>query len=236
MQRYFVKDRENNYLILDDSDIHHIRNVMRNNIHDLIECVYNNTLYLCEIENINSNRVLIKEEIKEEDVSYNLTIGIGMVKEQKMDLILQKLSELGVKRIIPLEMERSIVKLDNKKVDSKLVRWSRICKEASEQSKRKMIPEVVSPINVNELRNYSFDYKYVCSLNTDKYIDYDMINRIDMNKDIIFVIGPEGGISSREEEYLESIGYESVSLGSRVMRVETASIYVASIMNFCIKR
>lgn len=237
MQRYFVKYKEDNYLVLDDSDIHHIRDVMRNNIHDIIECIYEEELYLCEIEDINSNRVLIKEKIDDKRENfYNLTIGIGLVKEQKMDLILQKLTELGVKRIIPLEMERSIVKLDKKKIENKLIRWRKICKEASEQSKRVIIPEIVNPISLDKLKDYNFDYKYICSLNTDKCLDYDLVSKFDNNKDIIFVIGPEGGISNKEEDYLEKLGYERISFGERVLRVETAGIYVASVMNFCIKR
>ena len=87
-----------------------------------------------------------------------------MVKEQKFDLILQKLTELGVKEIIPLIMERSIVKLDNSKINKKLERWNLICKEASEQSKRNIVPKVMAPMTIKELVKLDYDKKLICSV------------------------------------------------------------------------
>ena len=116
MQRYFVKEKENDYLILENSDIHHIKNVMRNKPSDQIECIYNKTLYICEILDTSSPKVKIKEVRSDNnESSLDVTIAIALVKEQKMDLILQKLTELGISKIIPVAMERSIVKLDDKK-------------------------------------------------------------------------------------------------------------------------
>ncbi len=232
MQRYFVNDKINNYLLLNNDDIHHIKNVMRNKVGDKIECIYNNKLYICEIIDTSSNKVLIKEEKNvNNEYNFDLTIGISLVKEQKMDLILQKLTELGVTRIIPLKTDRSIIKLDNKKQESKITRWKKICKEASEQSKRNSIPIIEEPISLKELNNYEFNYKYICSLNTDNKLTYN--NLSNLKDKIIFIIGPEGGITNKEEELLESMNYQKISLGDRVMRVETAAIYIASIINFC---
>ncbi len=232
MQRYFIKEKNNNYLVLNTNDIHHIKNVMRNKPGDLIECVYNEKLYICEIiDTSNSNVKIIKELNDYNELNIDITIAIGLVKEQKYDLILQKLTELGVSRIIPLKMERSIIKIDNKKLANKLERWNKICKEASEQSKRNRIPEILQPLSLKELTNYNFDKKYICSLNTEIKLNNKELEQIKDNK-TIFIIGPEGGISDNEEKYLESIGYKSISLGNRVMRVETAAIYIASIINF----
>ena len=124
MQRYFVKRKEQNNLILEESDIHHIKNVMRMNINDKIEVVYDKVLYICNIDNLDPLTLSVEDTIsKENKLNIELTIAIGLVKEQKIDLILQKLTELGVSRIIPVDMERSIVKLDkerfNKKKDGK---------------------------------------------------------------------------------------------------------------------
>ncbi len=234
MQRYFVKDKKDNYLILEDSDIHHIKNVMRNQVGDKIECVYKEIVYLCEIENPNSPMVKIIESQEEKcELNCDVTIAIALVKEQKMDLILQKLTELGVNHIIPVKMERSIIKLDNFKFNQKKERWQKICKEASEQSKRNKIPEIMDLVSIDDLKQLSFDQKFVCSTQNQENLVNNYLQDKMNYATMIFVIGPEGGISSGEEEKLKSFGYIPISLGSRIMRVETAAIYIASIINFC---
>lgn len=231
MQRYFAKSRYNNEMILMESDIHHIKKVMRMNINDNIEVIYENKLYLCEIKK--DYIISIVKEIEENnELDIDVIIAIGLVKEQKFDLILQKLTELGVKGIIPLKMERSIIKLDNDKIEKKINRWNLICKEASEQSKRNIIPKVYSPMTLKELVNLDATLKLVCSVKQDG----NLINSYLQNKDnyakMIVVIGPEGGITDNEETFLNNNNFTSISLGRRVLRVETAAIYVASVINY----
>lgn len=231
MQRYFAKDKVNNKIILLDSDIHHIKKVMRMNINDNIEVIYDKKLYLCKI--IDNYDIEIVNEINEDnELNVDVTVAIGMVKEQKFDLILQKLTELGVKEIIPLAMERSIIKLDKAKIDKKVERWNSICKEASEQSKRNIIPKVSLPMTLNELVKLNYDKKLVCSVKQkDNFINKYLQFKDEYVK-MIIVIGPEGGVSDKEEEFLNNNDFISVSLGSRVLRVETAAIYVASVINY----
>ena len=232
MQRYFAKEKNNNKIILYDDDLHHIKNVMRMQINDNIECVYNKNVYLCKINNYNNDIEIINYIEENNELDIELTVAIGLVKEQKMDLILQKLTELGVSKIIPLNMERSIVKLDNKKEEKKINRWKLICKEASEQSKRNIIPEVTEIMNLEDLTKIDTDIKFICSVKEKE----NLISKYLQNKNncakMLFVIGPEGGITDKEETFLNKNGFKSVSLGSRIMRVETAAIYVASIVNY----
>lgn len=232
MQRYFAKDKIDNFIILEDSDLHHIKNVMRMNVNDKIECVYDGKLYICGVSF--DNRFEILEEVQKENInSRNVTVCVGLVKEQKMDLILQKLTELGVNRIIPVSMERSIVKLDNERFKKKKVRWQTICKEASEQSKRLDIPEITDLMSLKELNSIKGDLKLVCSVSEKENFINKCLQENNNCATIVFVIGPEGGISDREEDVLNSYGYKSISLGSLVLRVETACIYVASIIQYC---
>lgn len=234
MQRYFTKEKDTDYLILEKDDIHHIKNVMRNKEGDLIECIYNEKLYICKITDPTSNKVQIIEEKQDNnETNYDLTVAIALVKEQKMDLILQKLTELGVSKIIPVSMERSIVKLDQNKFNKKLERWQKICKEASEQSKRNKIPEILDVHTIKQLKEISRDKKFICSTRNSTNLVNNYLQKQDDYATMIFVIGPEGGISPKEEDLLESYGYIPISLGSRIMRVETAAIYIASIINFC---
>lgn len=237
MQRYFAINKDNDKLILKESDIHHIKKVMRMNINDKIEVIYDKVNYLCEIENLDSFNIKILEiQDENNEMDLDVTIAIGLVKEQKMDLILQKLTELGVKRIIPLKMERSIVRLDDKKYEKKLERWTNICKEASEQSHRNIIPEITNQMTINELLKLDYKDKYVCSTIEENNLLVNYIEKISKCDKIIFVIGPEGGISKSEEDKLISNGYIPVSFGKRILRVETASIFIASILNICSMR
>lgn len=232
MQRYFAKDIKEDNILLEDSDIHHIKTVMRMKVNDKIEVVYDKRLYICNIENIDDLKLKI-DFVSEDnnELEKEIIVALGLVKEQKMDLILQKLTELGVSKIIPVNMERSIVKLDSKKEEKKLLRWNMICKEASEQSKRNIVPKVCDVINLKDLVNVDAELKLVCSVSEKDNIIYNYIEKDDYNS-ILVVIGPEGGISPKEEQFLKNNGFSLVSFGSLVFRVETACIYIASVLNY----
>ena len=231
MQRYFAKAKMEDNFVLHDSDLHHIKNVMRCKMNDKIEVVHDNTTYICCIKSLEPLSLTIIDKIVEDkEMPINLTIAVSLVNEQKMDLILQKLTELGVSTIIPVKTERSIIKLDDKKVSKKLARWQMICKEASEQSKRTTIPNVSDVMTLQKLANVTNSLKLICSLNNEtKPLKYYLKKNI---KEALFVIGPEGGFTEKEEKYLLDNNFNPVTLGKRVMRVETATMYVASIVNF----
>lgn len=234
MQRYFIKNKD---MLLEESDIRHIKKVMRMNINDKIEVVYNNKLHICEITSLEPFNIKVIEELDEnKKTKIELTVAVALVKEQKMDLILQKLTELGVSRIIPVSMERSIVKLDKERFNKKKVRWESICKEASEQSKRTNIPIIEDIKSIKDLTKEDADLKLVASTKEkEKLLNYYLQSIEDCAK-IIMVIGPEGGISDKEEDILVSNGYNRVSFGNLIFRVETATIYVASIINYISSR
>ena len=232
MQRYFAKEYKEK-IVLSDGDIHHIKNVMRMKINDLIEVVYDNKLYICIIDNIEPLVLKIKETVEEKNkLDIDITVAVALVKEQKMDLILQKLTELGVNTIIPVDMERSIVKLDDSRFEKKKKRWEIICKEASEQSKRTNIPVITNIMTIKELIKIEADYKLVASTKEKSKMLNCYLQNMNNYAKIIIVVGPEGGISDREEKILNEGGFDSVSFGNLVFRVETAAIYIASVLNF----
>ena len=165
MQRYF-KDINLDIFELSSDDSYHIIKVMRNNIGDKVEVVIDKTLYICEIIKID-NLVTVKklEEVEcDSELPCYVTIAQSLVKEQKMDLILQKSCELGASEIIPINTTRSIVKLD-KKESKKIERWNKILKEASEQSKRIVIPKVNEIMDINDLAKLDYDIKILCTVN-----------------------------------------------------------------------
>lgn len=233
MQRYFAKEKQKNLFVLDSLDIHHIKNVMRMKDGDLIEVVYHEQLYLCELHNIDTQiEVLLKEKKQiEKTFMPEVILIIPLLKEQKMDLILQKATELGVYRIVPIITTRSIIKWDDKKQDKKIERWHRICKEASEQSHRLEIPKIEKVQTISQLVNLE-GVKFVCStVEKNRNLKKVLKNKAKCDK-LNIVIGPEGGFSSLEEEQLNEIGFESITLGNRIMRVETVPMFVLSIINY----
>ena len=236
MQRYF-KDTNQDIFELSQDDSYHITKVMRNSIGDLVEVVIDKKLYICEIIEMNNLVTVRKKEEVETDseLECSVTIAQSLVKEQKMDLILQKSCELGVSEIIPINTTRSIVKLD-KKETKKIERWNKILKEASEQSKRVVIPKVNSILDVKELAKLDYDIKILCTVNELSTSIKRVLSNDLKGAKIILVIGPEGGFTDAEEKILIENGYISTSFGNRVLRTETASLYALSIINYILMR
>lgn len=233
MQRYFSNELKNDIFTLNSDDYYHINTVMRMKSEDKIEVVYQEEVYLCSIV-VTDKEVIVNKREKlnsKEKNKCELILVIPLLKENKMDYILQKATELGVSKIIPVDMERSIIKLDKGKEEKKIERWIKICKEASEQSKRANIPVVTSVKKWSEVIAVD-GVKMVCStLEKENTIKKFLQSRKNCDR-MIMVVGPEGGISPKEEEMLNKHGFESVTLGNRIMRVETAPLFVLSVINY----
>lgn len=200
-------------------------------IGDRIECIFESKLYVCEIKSFDPVNIEIIEEIEvEEDKGKNVTICIPLLVEQKMDFILQKCTELGVNDIYLYEASRSKIKLDNDRYNKKIERWTKICKEASEQSHRFDIPKISGIYKIKELNEYN-GLKLVCST-TDCQSIKKVLKKADNYDRIIIVIGPEGGLSEKEENDFVVAGFYRVSLGPNILRAETAPICALSIVNY----
>ena len=220
MQRYFAKEKVDNQFNLLNDDLYHIKTVMRMKSGDRVEVVYENNVYLCEVQFLKDEVLIIELEQLQtiSNLEPKITLILPFLKEQKMDLILQKGTELGIDEFIFIETERTIVKIEDKKEQSKLERWSRICKEASEQSMRLDIPNVKIERNKDNLENL-VGLKLLCSTQEkDKTVKNLLKNTRNYDK-INIMIGPEGGFSVKEEIYFEKKGFTKVSLGSQIMSV-----------------
>ena len=231
MQRYFAVNKIEDKFILDISDIHHISKVMRMKNGDFIEVVFDKKLYKCKVFfNSTVDIILCEEIINDKDDMINVTLIIPVLKEQKMDLILQKATELGVSKIIPIITERTVVKINDKEM-KKIDRWKRIVKEASEQCKRIDVPVIESVRRIDELI-IDDGVKLVCSTVENSKNIKNMMHSIKKYDKMYIVVGPEGGLSIIEEQKLNDLGFMSISLGNRIMRVETVPLFVLSILNY----
>ena len=173
----------------------------------------------------------MEETIENNEVNKKIIIVQSLVNESKMDIILQKNTELGAYSFYGYKAINSVVK-ENEKSDKKIVRWQRIVKEASEQSKRNIIPKIEKIVDLQELCNMQADLKILLTVNEkSNYVKRVLQDNKDCDT-IIVVIGPEGGFTKTEEEELIKNGFISTSLGSRVLRTETASIAFMSMINY----
>lgn len=234
MQRYFVK-KENDKFILSESDFHHIKNVMRMKNNDEMICVYDNHSFLCAINYINNSyEIKILNEItKDVELNKQVILYQALIKNDKFDLVMQKATELGVSDIVPTIFSRSVVKVDDNKKDNKLVRYERIVKEACEQSHRQIMPKIHQYINVKNITLDEDTLGLIAYENNGDFSSfYNSLKDVENYKKIAIVIGPEGGFSDDEVKYLTSIGFKNVSLGKRILRSETASMYALSVIAF----
>lgn len=232
MQRYFGKEKVENTFLLHDDDFFHIKTVMRMKENDQIEVVYEKELYICSLSFVEENILVTIEEKQEQIITTKeINLLIPLLKEAKMDLILQKGTELGVSKFIPYIAERSIIKWDEKKETKKLERWNRICKEASEQSKRLDIPYVSRVHTLTEISSLE-GLSILCSTKEKKRTLKNLLQSSPLCDKMNVIVGPEGGFSSREEEYLIKSGFIGVTLGERIMRVETVPLFLMSAIGY----
>ena len=231
MQRYFCEQINNDTFSLSKDDSYHIEKVMRMKKEEKIEVVYNKETYICKINGFNPVNCEIIEKLNENnEMNKKIIICQSLVNEQKMDYILQKSTELGMYKFIPYKAVNSIIKV-NDKTDKKVDRWQKIVKEASEQSKRNIIPEVLNVMDIKELINYKADLKLICSTISDNKLK-NVIKEYKNYDTIMLVIGPEGGFDPKEEDMFINNGFIPISLGSRVLRTETASLCALSMINY----
>ncbi len=232
MQRYFSNNKNNDIYTLSEDDSYHISKVMRMKLNDLIELVDDKKTYICKIISFDPVKAQIENETKENnELDKKIIVVQSLVNENKMDFILQKCCELGMYKIYPFKAKNSVVK-ENDKFDKKIIRWQRILKEASEQSKRNIIPEVGNILDINSLCNIKGDLKILLSVNEMSKNLKNVLQDTLTYDTIIIVVGPEGGFDSSEEEKLINSGFIRGSLGRRVLRSETASLAALSRINY----
>ena len=239
MDRFFTPKNniniEQNTCIIEGEDVKHISRVLRCKENDKLEvCDMDNNEYICEIREINKDNILLdiieKVDIKRES-DLKVKLYQGMPKGTKMELILQKLTEIGVDEIVLVQTKRSVTKIDNKKEDKKLERWERIIYEAAKQSKRGKIPTLRGVLSFNEaLKDMENNDLNLCPYENERTISIKEGLKNSSPNTVGIFVGPEGGFEEDEIEKIQKIDGKVVSLGPRILRTETASVVASSIV------
>ena len=240
MQKFFVNSnqiKKEEISILGD-DVKHMVNVLRvTNGEKILICnKENHKSYLAVIENVNKNSVdcKIEKEIEETtELKFKLDVFQGLPKAEKMELIIQKLTEIGVTKFIPIKMERCVVKLQSKDEAKKIERWQKIAEVASKQSKRDIIPTVNNVEDIAKICEKIGQYDiFIVAYEEEKNKTLKDVLKQEKEKikdgKIAILVGPEGGISKKEIDMLAKNGAKIITLGSRILRTETAPIVLAS--------
>lgn len=237
MQRYFIAQEQKmgTAIRIIGEDVHHIKNVMRKKPGDQIICCAGQGVdYLAEIQSLDRDEVLaqiVAEMPSKGEPRTKVLLAQSLPKGDKLEWILQKGTELGASAFLPFTSERSIVKLDARKSAKKQERWNRIVKEAAEQAHRGAVPEVKAPMSWQELLQEIT--KRECAWIAYEKGGLPLADAIASATDeILLIVGPEGGFTAAEIHEAKEAGALPISLGSRILRTETAPLMALSCILF----
>lgn len=243
MQRYFTNEPigENNTVTITGEDAHHMIQVMRMSSGDDVYVVADGKTYTMTIIEGTSKTVLLQiKESHEQSAELPVKVSIvcGLPKGDKLELITQKATELGMHTLYPFEAKRSIVKWDKQKNEKKIARLQKIAKEAAEQSHRSFIPLIHKPISLSELLEISksYDVKFVADEEDAKLTKRqkfaDQLKKVYDKQSILIVFGPEGGLDRQEVQLLLENEFQPIALGPRILRTETAPLYALAAISY----
>jgi 16S rRNA (uracil1498-N3)-methyltransferase len=232
MSRFFVSPENigaDNIIIDNKEDLHHMIKVLRLSEGDKID-VSDSVLweYRGEIVSLDSDEAEVKILDKQKftaEPEVKVTLFQGVPKQGKMEVIVQKCVELGVERIVPVFMDRTVV-VDKGNFGKKIQRWQKVSDEAVKQCKRGIIPEVADSLKTKEAIEQfdEFDLVLFPYENEEGKTIKDELKNCGDVKNIAVIIGPEGGFSDEEAELIVAAGGKSVSLGKTTLRTETAGM------------
>ena len=222
-----IDENNGKILIKEKSDCNHIQNVYRLNVGHKLRIVDGEYEYFTQIIEISKKEVVVKILEKNEDsysLNINIDVAMGILKNDKMNLAIQKLTEIGVKSIIPLKTERVVVKINEKKE-----KWDTVARETLKQCRGVKFTEILPVKKLAEIDYKKYDKIIFAYENSNESKSLSEIIKQE-DKNILYIIGPEGGITQEEVDFLKNNKAIEISLGKRILRAETAAIVVCGII------
>ena len=230
MRQYFVKEKLQcgSIVTLSEEIAHHLKNVLRKKSGEVIRLVdCQGSAFLARLIVDEEVQAQAYEQLASRRQRGRITCCPCLIKRDKWEMLIQKAAELGADRIVPVISSRTIIHIDEKEMDRKLARWNKIALEACQQSNRTDICVVERPVYLVNIAEYRSDNNLLAYENEANVQLLDLCD----NRDITIVTGPEGGFSSQEAEFLNSLGFQSCSLGERILRAETALLYALAVID-----
>lgn len=241
MQQFFVTADQvrGEQIYIEGSDVNHMKNVLRMHPGESVRISDgSNRRYICQIKEYTEEQAIltiVEEDETNAELASRIYLFQGLPKGDKMEMIVQKAVELGVYKIAPVAMKRCVVRLDDKKAAKKVDRWGEIAKSAAKQSGRGIVPKVGSVLKFEEAVTLSKELDVV-------FVPYELAEGMEETRRLIsavkpgqsvgIFIGPEGGFEKDEVEKLKEAGASEITLGSRILRTETAGMTALSILMY----
>ncbi len=238
MHRFYIRkqDIKEKTAIIQGQDARHLTHVLRLSPGDHVELADGRGVcWEARILSMDSQGVtldLISRTVLHGESPVSITVAQGMLKDKKMDMVLRHLTELGITRWIPFFAHRSIPRPDPGKLAARVERWQRISREAMKQCKRSRLPQIDTPVTFKELLNLSQEYDKKIAFWEKGCVPFGSITTdpTALPQKIIILIGPEGGFPENEIEEARNAGFSAFSLGTRILRAETASLTACTLV------
>ena len=232
MHNFFVDEnaREGDTYRIGGKDRNHICNVLRMQVGDTFLVSCEGVSSLCRLDTIENDAVvaeIVEENYRNTELPVSFYLFQGLPKGDKMELIIQKTVELGVAGVIPVEMSRCVMKLEDKKKKTRRDRWQSIAESAAKQSKRNIIPEVFDVMTYKQAMSAIADMDlFLVPYENERGMvaTKEALHRIQPGMSVGILVGPEGGFEEKEIDLAREAGALIVSLGKRILRTETAAI------------
>ena len=229
-------------------DVNHIKNVLRMKPGEKVLVSDGKGVnFFCELTEIDTDAVkaaILPDEVEDTELPVEVVLYQGLPKGDKMELIIQKCVQLGVSRIVPVDMARCVMKLDAKKEGNKIKRWYGVSESAAKQSKRMIVPEISSVMKykaaIEEAKNADLAIvPYEAAETLDgaggMALTRKLIGSLKLGQKCAIFIGPEGGFADAEIELALESGVQPVTLGKRILRTETAGMFVLSAIGYTLE-
>lgn len=242
MNRFFVEpsdvNEERQQIIIKGEDVRHITKVLRLRTGDSLElCDGEKWEYIGKIQEVHKDQVLVsyQERIQSRrEAPVKVSLYQGIPKAAKMELIIQKTTEMGIVEIIPVVTKRTVVQLNEKDQAKKIDRWQKIATEAAKQSKRGKIPLIQQPLSFQEALSHGLGNQLnIVAYEGERERGLKAIlqsAKADKVQSLGIWVGPEGGFEEAEINSAEKISCHSVTLGPRILRTETAGLALLSMI------
>ncbi len=236
-RRFFVDAVQSGRARITGPDAHHLTRVLRVEPGQQFEISDNHSVYLAEVESARKDLVsfAVQERLAAAEPQVRTTLLASLIRFERFEWIVEKATELGVEQIIPLETERTEKGL-SRAAEKRAVRWNRIAREASEQSRRARLPEIHATVALADALAIEADYRYLLEEAQGVRGAPPMLAVLPVSRHasdrVALLLGPEGGWTDRERELImASAGWSPVSLGHGILRAETAAIAGLAIVN-----